>query len=609
MTSWKIFIILILMISWRLDGFTSNQPSISERKYLTIIGTVDGNVHAIDQNFQKVWSTSLGDPMIKSNMSPTKVKKRYMNVIPSLDGSILFQNSQGIRRSPIKSRTAVDLSPSLSKDGLIHVGTKNCKLYCLNLADGSIIVDAQDREAQSFKRNGMDNTPIDYDQTIPFWLGRLDYKIEGMDPGSGEDEFSVTYSELEPLRNGNFLSQVDTNRALQDSKESNNKAVSLSTQLLLSLEETFMPEHTDIISSPEGYIQFVDNDGSFLNEEPLHLRSPAMHAFLLVLGNDNAAQLLKRLNVRYGLSNMNSLHKLKSNKPRLQLGSNSLSDDSNMVLIQSSSTDGGLEYLFGMDLVEVPHQPLLPSSNSDAIDIISNEVAIRPNLDLMGQNNYFSHSKSTVKSPVQSMPKLGRNVKSFRKSEKFEPALSNNVSMIVDSSVSVAINHNRKQVNSIIGFHKLSHSHEELWFEELFEGKTGKVRSRIEARTKRLDFKIANTLVNENFLFIGMAILIFLLILIIIILLNPARFTWLNSSVPSSPNPPQISLGKSPQANAPTLIPQKEAPNTTRVGSLLLQNEIIGYGSHGTVVFKGVLHGRAVAVKRMLAQFNHLADR
>ena len=46
-----------------------------------------------------------------------------------------------------------------------------------------------------------------------------------------------------------------------------------------------------------------------------------------------------------------------------------------------------------------------------------------------------------------------------------------------------------------------------------------------------------------------------------------------------------------------------------RVGSLGVSTLVLGYGSQGTVVFKGSLNGRPVAVKRMLAQFSKAAER
>jgi hypothetical protein len=47
----------------------------------------------------------------------------------------------------------------------------------------------------------------------------------------------------------------------------------------------------------------------------------------------------------------------------------------------------------------------------------------------------------------------------------------------------------------------------------------------------------------------------------------------------------------------------------TKVGSLLISSEVLGYGSHGTMVFKGSLNGRPVAVKRMLSRFDRAAER
>lgn len=43
-------------------------------------------------------------------------------------------------------------------------------------------------------------------------------------------------------------------------------------------------------------------------------------------------------------------------------------------------------------------------------------------------------------------------------------------------------------------------------------------------------------------------------------------------------------------------------------GALKVSEEVLGYGSHGTVVLKGTFDGRPVAVKRLLAEFYNLAD-
>ncbi|CAG7850156.1 Serine/threonine-protein kinase/endoribonuclease IRE1 AltName: Full=Endoplasmic reticulum-to-nucleus signaling 1; Includes: RecName: Full=Serine/threonine-protein kinase; Includes: RecName: Full=Endoribonuclease; Flags: Precursor [Serendipita indica DSM 11827] len=49
-------------------------------------------------------------------------------------------------------------------------------------------------------------------------------------------------------------------------------------------------------------------------------------------------------------------------------------------------------------------------------------------------------------------------------------------------------------------------------------------------------------------------------------------------------------------------------PVTTSSSSLVVGNKILGYGSHGTIVYEGSLQGRAVAVKRLLQDFVTLAS-
>ncbi|KZT08189.1 uncharacterized protein LAESUDRAFT_757871 [Laetiporus sulphureus 93-53] len=59
---------------------------------------------------------------------------------------------------------------------------------------------------------------------------------------------------------------------------------------------------------------------------------------------------------------------------------------------------------------------------------------------------------------------------------------------------------------------------------------------------------------------------------------------------------------------SPTVVPPSLAP-TSAAPSLVVSDTVLGFGSHGTVVFKGSLQGRAVAVKRLLQDFVTLASR
>lgn len=56
-------------------------------------------------------------------------------------------------------------------------------------------------------------------------------------------------------------------------------------------------------------------------------------------------------------------------------------------------------------------------------------------------------------------------------------------------------------------------------------------------------------------------------------------------------------------------VNQNLSDDSSKVGALTIEETILGYGSQGTVVFRGSLNGRPVAVKRMLAHFNSSAER
>lgn len=76
---------------------------------------------------------------------------------------------------------------------------------------------------------------------------------------------------------------------------------------------------------------------------------------------------------------------------------------------------------------------------------------------------------------------------------------------------------------------------------------------------------------------------------------------------------PVIEEKKEEQVNL--MLPSTSAPITSTsstsvsTSQLVVSEEILGFGSHGTVVYRGSLQGRAVAVKRLLRDFVTLASR
>ncbi|TFK53124.1 hypothetical protein OE88DRAFT_1656990 [Heliocybe sulcata] len=88
-----------------------------------------------------------------------------------------------------------------------------------------------------------------------------------------------------------------------------------------------------------------------------------------------------------------------------------------------------------------------------------------------------------------------------------------------------------------------------------------------------------------------------------------------NSHKPSSSPAPGQGGDDSATDSTPTnpsaqlVLPAALSPSGSSSQSLVVSDEVLGFGSHGTVVYRGALQGRAVAVKRLLRDFVTLASR
>ncbi|KAI0705331.1 hypothetical protein C8Q76DRAFT_771153 [Earliella scabrosa] len=74
-------------------------------------------------------------------------------------------------------------------------------------------------------------------------------------------------------------------------------------------------------------------------------------------------------------------------------------------------------------------------------------------------------------------------------------------------------------------------------------------------------------------------------------------------------DPTPNGVQETPKNPVPSIVLAPSTPAAPVVPTLIVSDQVLGMGSHGTVVFKGSLQGRAVAVKRMLADFVTLASR
>ena len=64
------------------------------------------------------------------------------SVIPTLDGSILVHNNEGMRKTSVTARMLSEQEPYVSNDGLIYTGQRTDRLFGLDLSSGQILHDS-----------------------------------------------------------------------------------------------------------------------------------------------------------------------------------------------------------------------------------------------------------------------------------------------------------------------------------------------------------------------------------------------------------------------------------------------------------------------------------
>ncbi|KIM27925.1 hypothetical protein M408DRAFT_329839 [Serendipita vermifera MAFF 305830] len=69
-----------------------------------------------------------------------------------------------------------------------------------------------------------------------------------------------------------------------------------------------------------------------------------------------------------------------------------------------------------------------------------------------------------------------------------------------------------------------------------------------------------------------------------------------------------VMVDSQPRADTSSAKMELPLPVTSSSSSLVVTSKVLGYGSHGTIVYEGALQGRAVAVKRLLQDFVTLAS-
>ena len=130
-------------------------------KDLTLLGTADGMLHAIDdETSEKLWSVDTGGPLVSSSTSSSHSKssatemdsreedkreqdhnfKDSVTVLPTVDGSLYMDSGQGMRKTSVKARLLAEKAPFMSKEGdMLFSSEKTSRILDVDLDSGDVI--------------------------------------------------------------------------------------------------------------------------------------------------------------------------------------------------------------------------------------------------------------------------------------------------------------------------------------------------------------------------------------------------------------------------------------------------------------------------------------
>jgi hypothetical protein len=204
------FIILAVSASllsppdWKPKADPATFPSTeveTEDLEVTIISTVDGNLHGIDKFGRRVWTSSLGEPMLAAHnrvdaasqtaldVERTRANLRKYAVLPTVDGSLIYSSLEGMRKTQLSAKVLAEQSPFFSREGVSFTGTTRTRMMSFDARSGDVLFDSE-KKLRTVRKS---------ENAVPVWFGRVDYFVRAVDVLSGFEEFNVSYSEVHPI--------------------------------------------------------------------------------------------------------------------------------------------------------------------------------------------------------------------------------------------------------------------------------------------------------------------------------------------------------------------------------------------------------------------------
>jgi hypothetical protein len=713
-------------------AFATSDPMLRPDATVTmIVSTVDGKLHGIDNNMQRVWTTSTGDALLSSyntkERSSGSEEESYA-VLPSVDGSMIYFNKEGgMQKTSVTARMLNENAPFVSSEGLVFTSRRSTRLVCLDVSNGHVLGDLPpdvERFDQRIKSRSFKALTSPEMQNV--WLSRVDYDMEARHALNSKLAFVVNYSDISLLddfdyadgRSGVLAKHTDTHKLLTGGPLWNEMGSPVGAESLAGNQR--------LVSTPDGELFYTDAIG-----EPItgvvELNSVALKAFMIKSqashmtpnGPDSSIKTLKIFHRMYSLNATE-----KGSKSVLILQQQTGDGDERTAGLFSRSRRGMFALEVGMDSLADADTPVvgmgrplslgMPESGvgvsnygvskigdfSDGSVTLALEEGAGRVRGIQHDRNKQTHNNLKLKQgPV--LPNLRRSrkagfhssmISSLSETDADFRYQDSTLLMAVDgtSSLIYDVKEDDDQAQHFPSSSSLKVGRYNIE-PEAYDGDLFNPRLMIGSsiRSQRIDWAKSNTInadketgttsssiphiINgaaSTLIVNGIIFICMLFIVSIVLVLNLMRASkhyskylplssvdqlllvggWILGFLrimfierqvsPFSENILQAfeestirrgvgnkrpeqregerERGEGDERNHTMLRSRSESivveydgagKKVSKIGSLVIHEKVLGYGSHGTVVFKGSLNGRPVAVKRMLSQFNRSAER
>lgn len=187
---------------------------------LLLVSDIDGNLHGVERNTGAfLWSLPIDEPLVQiltTSVGQAGESQLLWFVEPFEEGSLYyFSPNYGLNKLPASIKTLVLESPFLlGGDNKIYTGTRSTSLYLINIHTGQVISQyGHDDEACPVLPNVHIASPIESDEHVI--LGKTTYKLTIHSTVDDNLIWNVTYSQWGP-------NNIDNDLIMQNAQSKDN---------------------------------------------------------------------------------------------------------------------------------------------------------------------------------------------------------------------------------------------------------------------------------------------------------------------------------------------------------------------------------------------------